>query len=303
MTTCLEEAPADDLVAVVTAAITDAAMRAAARGEAGRALAELDLPSIIAEAAPVDGNRLLFAAGAAFGAIDPALAWRALVPALGGTPRLAIGSARHGWSLVEPVEVAGAVWLLDGMARTIALATAPGGVAGLLGFPAGGVRRFAAATAGVPLAAGLDVAPVLARHAALLLGLVAGAAREAVVTAFAYARGREVGGAPIAQYQAVALRLADLAINGRALDLFAGAVAVGQGGDDPDAHLTSAAASTVADLAFRIARDAVQTGGGHGYVAGLPPRRLFEQLRSLTGLLQTIVEAQAALRAEHEVTV
>jgi len=125
---------------------------------------------------------------------------------------------------------------------------------------------------------------------ARVLGLLAAATRTAVVEAFRYARARETGGRPIAQHQAVAVRLAELALAERAVALTApDLAALAAGSDEGEA----ASMRYVAELGARIARDAVQVAGAHGYVEGLPFRRLFERIKTLSALL-----ALDAARAE-----
>ncbi len=125
-------------------------------------------------------------------------------------------------------------------------------------------------------------------QSALLLGLIDGACRRLVQEAFAYAKQRQSAGKPIAHYQAVALRLADLALNQQALALYATA-AVEQGAAIGMAGPSHCNAAHVDELAFRIARDSVQIAAAHGYVEGLPFKRLFEQLRTLSSVLSCVL--------------
>ncbi|MDO5691099.1 MAG: acyl-CoA dehydrogenase family protein [Pseudomonadota bacterium] len=123
------------------------------------------------------------------------------------------------------------------------------------------------------------VAAVLRQYQALLMGLLAGMTQRASLAAYAYARTRQSAGKPLLHHQAVALRLADIAMNQQALWLYAQACF---GGNVAGVALSS---SYVSELAGRVTRDAVQTAGAHGYVEGLPFKRLFEQTRTvLTGL-------------------
>jgi hypothetical protein len=133
--------------------------------------------------------------------------------------------------------------------------------------------------------------PALARPAicALLSGLLCGVSERLVEEAHAYARVRESGGKPINQFQAVALRLADLDLNLEALLLSA---AVRYEPLLADAAPDASEPALLADLAFAIARESVQVAAAHGYVEGLPFKRLFSQSRTLTSML-LLVDAAA----------
>ena len=120
---------------------------------------------------------------------------------------------------------------------------------------------------------------------ALVSGLLCGVSERLVEEAHDYARTRLSGGKPINQYQAVALRLAELDMGLQALLLSAAAPY------EPALALETAEACRpplLADLAFAIARDAVQVAAAHGYVEGLPFKRLFSQSRTLASLLLVI---------------
>lgn len=123
-------------------------------------------------------------------------------------------------------------------------------------------------------------------EAVLLLGLTTGACRAAVAAAYGYARARESGGKPIAQYQAVALRLAELAMADRAISLLARHVAA-----DPDRSALTDACRYVAATAIRMARDAVQVAAGHGFVRGLPFADLFTGIAALAARLTLAANA------------
>jgi hypothetical protein len=132
------------------------------------------------------------------------------------------------------------------------------------------IRTAVQADARLPVITDLVFGRYRALTAALLGGLIDGATRRLVDEAYAHARTRQSAGRILIQHQAVALRLADLAINHQALHHY---LQAGLGRSSNAAH--------VGHLAFTIARDAVQIAGAHGYVEGLPFKRLFEQMRSL----------------------
>ncbi|WP_224360657.1 acyl-CoA dehydrogenase family protein [Hyalangium versicolor] len=165
---------------------------------------------------------------------------------------------------------------------------------GLLGFPFGevltcslqpGVTRSDIGMR--PLAAGAWDTYVRAQMA-LLCGLIVGATRRLVDEAYAYARTRQSAGKPITQHQAVAVRLADLALNQEALSLYLTASIEQCEPPGMKGGIAEFSVGHVGDLSFRIARDAVQTAAGHGYVEGLPFRRLFEQVRTLTVMINAV---------------
>jgi len=117
-------------------------------------------------------------------------------------------------------------------------------------------------------------------NTSLLCGLLAGGCERLTDDAIAFARHRKSGGKPIAQHQAVALRLADIAMRQRALSLQTAVHSIA--GD----WLQSAyVPTTVAEVACDIACDALQTAGAHGYVDGLPFMRLHQSVHALAALL------------------
>jgi len=61
---------------------------------------------------------------------------------------------------------------------------------------------------------------------------------------------------------------------------------------------SKAAIGYIASLSFQITRDAVQTGGGHGFVEGLPFKLAFERIQSLNALLALL----ACAMSETEIT-
>ncbi len=149
----------------------------------------------------------------------------------------------------------------------------------------GFTRVFAVPAA--PSAHSQRPAPALRAPAlrAVVSGLLCGVSERLVEEAHGYARVRQSGGKPINQYQAVALRLAELDMNLQALVLSAAAPF------EPTLAEEAAEASRpplLADLAFAIARDAVQVAAAHGYVEGLPFKRLFSQSRTLASLLLVV---------------
>ena len=127
-----------------------------------------------------------------------------------------------------------------------------------------------------------------------LAGLLAGAARAATAFAFSYAQTRVAFQRPIIHHQAVALKLADMAIATDALRLQVWDVAtrLGQSGRLPQGHFAATARQAV-HASLEIHRHAVQVCGGHGYVEGFPPSRRFQDARVLGLMLLELAQTSA----------
>jgi alkylation response protein AidB-like acyl-CoA dehydrogenase len=112
---------------------------------------------------------------------------------------------------------------------------------------------------------GADVASVVARGRVALAATGVGVARAAFEIARDYAKERHAFGAPIATKQAIAFKLADMAIeiDGARLLVWKAAWRLDQGGDAlRDATL---AYQQVRRVALQVCDGAVQVLGGHGY--------------------------------------
>ena len=108
-----------------------------------------------------------------------------------------------------------------------------------------------------------------------------GGARAAFETARDYAKERETFGQPIATRQAIAFKLADMAIeiDGARLLIWEAADAMDRG-QDATRH-TRLASDQTARIVLEIADGAVQVFGGHGYIRDYLPEL---HLRNLAGL-------------------
>ncbi|MEZ4331744.1 MAG: acyl-CoA dehydrogenase family protein [Myxococcota bacterium] len=108
-----------------------------------------------------------------------------------------------------------------------------------------------------------------------------GAARAAFETARDYARQRETFGQPIATRQAIAFKLADMAIeiDGARLLVWEAAAALDRGEDA--AREVRLAQDQTARIGLVVADSAVQIFGGHGYIRDYLPEL---HLRNLAGL-------------------
>lgn len=126
-----------------------------------------------------------------------------------------------------------------------------------------GVRVPAAARLGGD--AGADVRALVARGRTALAALGVGVARAAFELARDYAKERHTFGAPIATRQAIAFKLADMAIeiDGARLLAWEAAWRLDQGEDA--LREATLACDQVRRVALEVADGAVQVFGGHGY--------------------------------------
>lgn len=123
---------------------------------------------------------------------------------------------------------------------------------------------------------------------ALLAGLLSGAMRRATGEAYSYAKNRESFGKPIMHHQAVALRLADIALNREAARVFIETALAHPPFDDVPGAL--GAAKHIGALAHKVARDGVQVAGGYGYVEGLPFKSIYERSKTLSIALEQAMQ-------------
>jgi butyryl-CoA dehydrogenase len=106
-----------------------------------------------------------------------------------------------------------------------------------------------------------------------------GMARAALEAAAAYAQERKSMGKALAEHQAVAFRLADMATSveaGRQLYLHA---ALLRDTGKPCLKEASMAKLFASEMAERVCSDAIQIHGGYGYVAGFPVERIWRDVR------------------------
>jgi alkylation response protein AidB-like acyl-CoA dehydrogenase len=112
---------------------------------------------------------------------------------------------------------------------------------------------------------GADLAKLLTRGRVALAAAAVGVARAAYEVARDYAKQRETFGAPIATRQAIAFKLADMAIeiDAARLLVWEAAWTLDQGADA--ARAAALAQQQTARVALDVADGAVQVLGGHGY--------------------------------------
>lgn len=269
---------------------------AAAERVRGSGLAEL-LASIEDDC---DCTSLLFQVADLLGHGNVTVAWQGLIgvpaavvlarcgdPTSGKEYALALPTPTGGM-LMQPLLAAQAgspAWCLHGSELILVDTDAPTAAGGVLGCPHGNMQSMS------PLQETSTRVRLSSEHRALLVelahalfaALLHGVLRRLVAEAYSYASTRKSAGKPIHQHQAVSLRLADLVLFQQGLSLYMNAAISGSG---EVRGLSSTSIGYIADTSARIAKDAVQIAAAHGYVDGLPFKRLFEQARTLVSCLQ-----------------
>jgi alkylation response protein AidB-like acyl-CoA dehydrogenase len=119
--------------------------------------------------------------------------------------------------------------------------------------------------------AGHDPAPLLAATNVAVAALAVGLSRAAYDYSLAYAKDRQAFGAPIAQKQAIAFGLAEMATEIEAIRLLVWEAAwkIDQGKEDA-AKAAYLALMGASDMAMMVTDRAVQYLGGHGYIREHP---------------------------------
>jgi alkylation response protein AidB-like acyl-CoA dehydrogenase len=106
-----------------------------------------------------------------------------------------------------------------------------------------------------------------------------GMARAALEAALAYARERQAFGKPIAEHQAVAFRLADMATEIEAARQLVWHAAALRDAGEPCLKEASMAKLFASEMAERVCSAALQVHGGYGYVADFPVERIYRDVR------------------------
>jgi butyryl-CoA dehydrogenase len=106
-----------------------------------------------------------------------------------------------------------------------------------------------------------------------------GIARAALEDALAYAQQRRTMGKPIAQHQAIAFKLADMATEIDAARLLTLRAAWLKDSKQPYGKEAAMAKLYASDVANRAAREAIQIFGGNGYVTEFPVERHFRDAK------------------------
>lgn len=137
------------------------------------------------------------------------------------------------------------------------------------------------------------------------LGIAAqsvGMGRAAFQYALTYAKERRQFGKPIIEHQAVAFRLADMAIRLEAAEQLVLHVAAMRDAGLSCVKEASMAKVLASEMAEKVCSDAIQTLGGYGYLADFPVERIYRDVRVCqiyegTGDIQRLVIARALAAA------
>lgn len=131
-----------------------------------------------------------------------------------------------------------------------------------------------------------------------------GLAQAALDLALAHARARVQFGQPLAQFQAIQAKLADMATEIRAARLLVYSAARLRDAGAPRVTLESSMAKLYAtEMAQRVVDQAVQIHGGAGVLRGSPIERLYREVRAAriyegTSEIQRLIIARQLLREE-----
>jgi butyryl-CoA dehydrogenase len=125
-----------------------------------------------------------------------------------------------------------------------------------------------------------------------------GIARAALEDALAYAKQRRTFGKPIAEHQAIAFKLADMATELDAARLLALRAAYLKDKKQPYGMQAAMAKLYASDVANRAAREAIQIFGGNGYVTEFPVERHFRDAK-ITEIYEGTSEIQRLVIANH----
>jgi alkylation response protein AidB-like acyl-CoA dehydrogenase len=130
---------------------------------------------------------------------------------------------------------------------------------------------------------------LIMRHLNVVRPLVAargiGLAEGAASYALAYARQRRTFGRPIIEHEAIAFKLAEMAIRleSARLLMYQAAWLVDQDKSDRDiAHFLSIAKATASEMAVSVSEETLQILGGYGYLKDYAPERYYRDAKQLT---------------------
>jgi acyl-CoA dehydrogenase len=132
---------------------------------------------------------------------------------------------------------------------------------------------------------GHEFDPLLSSMQLALASLAVGMSRAALDYAISYAKDREVFGVKVAQKQAIAFMLAEMATEIEAIRLLAWEAAWMLDANHPDAAKESyLALSGAIDMAMMVTDRAVQVLGGHGYIREYPVELWMRNGRGISAL-------------------
>jgi alkylation response protein AidB-like acyl-CoA dehydrogenase len=147
----------------------------------------------------------------------------------------------------------------------------------------------------------LDTLTILDKGRISIGALAVGLARGALEEALAYAKERKAFGKPIAEFQAIAFMLADMATELSAARLLVHRAASLAGAGQPFTQEASMAKLFASEAAMRATSTAIQIHGGYGYTKDFPVERYYRDAKLCeigegTSEVQRIVIARNVLR-------
>ncbi len=147
----------------------------------------------------------------------------------------------------------------------------------------------------------LDTLSILDRGRITIGALAVGLGRGALEEARAYAKERKAFGKPIAEFQAIAFSLADMATEVDAARLLIWRAAALADAGRPFAREASMGKLFASEAAMRATSKAIQVHGGYGYTRDFPVERYFRDAKLCeigegTSEVQRIVIARSLLR-------
>jgi hypothetical protein len=114
--------------------------------------------------------------------------------------------------------------------------------------------------------------------AALSVGLAQGALDAAVK----YAKERQAFGRPIAEFQGIQFKLAEMATEIQAARLLTYRAAMAKENGEPVNLIAAQAKLYASEVAQRVATEAVQTHGGYGFIKDFPVEKFYRDVKLLT---------------------
>jgi len=139
------------------------------------------------------------------------------------------------------------------------------------------VRLLASAVVGAPGRGDEPIAAALALARLSAAATAVGVAQAAFEAALRYAQQRTAFGKPIAQHQAIQLKLADMATRITAARLLTYEAADG----GPDADRLAMAKTYASETAYDVTLESMRTHGGYGYTAEFPIERYYRDAAHL----------------------
>lgn len=115
-----------------------------------------------------------------------------------------------------------------------------------------------------------------------IAALGVGIARGALQAALAYARQRHQFGRPIAAFQGIQFKLADMSVLVSAAELLTFRAAEAKDAGEKTTRLSSEAKLFASEAAVRVAEEAVQIHGGYGYTKDYPVEKLWRDAKLCT---------------------